>query len=115
MEAPGIDHSADLAGGTEELDRTELGQAEVRRIAEADGLAGGRTIRRRAVAQSEAWRHLALRLEAREPDGCATSFASSRVREVLERPGRVHAGALEDVTGQFVAPGQAATAILVDR
>src|ERR1700691_4920098 len=38
---------------------------------------------------------------------------SPRSREVLKGPGRSHAGALEDVDGQFVTPGKAPGSVFV--
>ena len=99
MEATGVDHPTDLAGGPEELDRSKLGQSQVRRITETDRLARGRTAWCRAVAQAKARRHLALRLEAGKPDGRAAALAASRRGEVFECPSCVDTGALEDVVG----------------
>src|ERR1039458_5161907 len=66
VEATGIDHAADLAGGTEEFDRSELGQAQVHGIAEPHGLTRGCLTWRCPVPQAEARSHLPLGLEARE-------------------------------------------------
>jgi len=50
-----------------------------------------------------------------KPSRRSTALAAPRRREVLEGPGRVHARALEDVAGQFVAPGKAPGPVFVDQ
>jgi tRNA U55 pseudouridine synthase TruB len=78
-------------------------------------MAQRRPTRRCPIAQPKARRNLSLFVEARKPDGCSTSLPVSRCREVLKRSGRVHAGTLEDIAGEFVAPGKASTTILIHR
>jgi hypothetical protein len=51
------------------------------------------------ISKAKAWRHLSSDLKAREADNCALAVTSSRRGEVLERSGRVDAGALKDIGG----------------
>src|SRR5580658_380458 len=84
-------------------------------IGETDGLTRRCLAWCSAVAQPEARRHFPLGLEAGEPDLRSAALAAPRRSEVLQCLGRVHARALEDVAGQFVAPNEVPRPVFIDR